>query len=90
LSGNNPGRATSGDAHWRQPGDNNDAARRIAQQVGVTDVRAELLPEEKLTAIKELQAQYGESAMIGDGVNDAPALATGTVGIAMGGAAPEH
>jgi Cd2+/Zn2+-exporting ATPase len=67
-------------------GDHRDVAQRIAKDVGVTDVRAELLPADKLTAIKELQTQYGSIAMIGDGVNDAPALATATVGIAMGGA----
>jgi Cd2+/Zn2+-exporting ATPase len=67
-------------------GDNDDVAKRIANEVGVTDVRAELLPEDKLTAIKDLSAQYGAIAMTGDGVNDAPALATATVGIAMGGA----
>jgi len=67
-------------------GDNGDVARRIGSQVGVTDIRAGLLPEDKLVAIRELQEQYGPIAMIGDGVNDAPALATATVGIAMGGA----
>jgi Cd2+/Zn2+-exporting ATPase len=67
-------------------GDNNDVAQKIAKQVGVTDVRAELLPEQKLEAIKRLQQDHGDIAMTGDGVNDAPALATATVGIAMGGA----
>ena len=67
-------------------GDNEEAARNIGNQVGVTDVRAGLLPGEKLAAIKELQGEYGAIAMTGDGVNDAPALATATVGIAMGGA----
>ncbi|MCA9957158.1 MAG: cation-translocating P-type ATPase, partial [Anaerolineales bacterium] len=67
-------------------GDNDDVARQIAKEVGVTDVRAELLPEDKLTTIKQLLETHGAVAMIGDGVNDAPALATATVGIAMGGA----
>lgn len=67
-------------------GDNEDVAQQIGKEVGVTDVRADLLPEQKLDAIKELQSEYGAIAMTGDGVNDAPALATATVGIAMGGA----
>ena len=67
-------------------GDNATVAHQIARQVGVTDVRASLLPAEKLVAIRELAAQHGAIGMIGDGVNDAPALASATVGIAMGGA----
>lgn len=67
-------------------GDNQAVAQRIAGEVGLNDVQAELLPEQKLSAIKELGQQYGAIAMTGDGVNDAPALATATVGIAMGGA----
>ena len=67
-------------------GDNKAVAQQIAAGVGVTDVRAELLPEDKLAAIRDLEQQHGAIAMLGDGVNDAPALATATVGIAMGGA----
>lgn len=67
-------------------GDHPATANAIASQVGVTDVRAGLMPEGKLSAIKELQAEYGPVAMVGDGVNDAPALAASSVGIAMGGA----
>ena len=65
-------------------GDNACVAQRVAEQVGITDVRAELLPGTKLTLIRELQQSHGVIAMIGDGVNDAPALAAATVGVAMG------
>jgi Cd2+/Zn2+-exporting ATPase len=67
-------------------GDNEAVAKRVAAKVGLTDVRAALLPENKLTAIRDLEKQHGTIAMVGDGVNDAPALAAATVGIAMGGA----
>ena len=67
-------------------GDNAGTARVIAEELALDDYRAELLPDNKLTAIQQLQQQYGKVAMVGDGVNDAPALATATVGIAMGGA----
>ncbi|MCB9136260.1 MAG: HAD family hydrolase, partial [Anaerolineales bacterium] len=59
-------------------------------QVGVTDVRANLLPEHKVDAARALLAEFGTVAMVGDGINDAPALATTSVGIAMGGAALRH
>jgi len=67
-------------------GDNPGTARAIAGKVGVDEYRAELLPEDKLGYIKDLLGRYDKVAMVGDGVNDAPALATATVGIAMGGA----
>lgn len=67
-------------------GDNQAVAQRIGQAVGVTDVKASLMPEDKLNAIRSLQQSYRFVAMVGDGVNDAPALASATVGIAMGGA----
>jgi Cd2+/Zn2+-exporting ATPase len=66
-------------------GDNPQAAARIAARVGfIDDVRAGLLPEQKLRAIEELHDKYGSVAMVGDGINDAPALARADVGIAMG------
>jgi Zn2+/Cd2+-exporting ATPase len=67
-------------------GDNQGTANAIGKTIGVTDVYSELLPQDKLTKIKELRTSYGNVAMVGDGVNDAPALAASTVGIAMGGA----
>jgi Cd2+/Zn2+-exporting ATPase len=67
-------------------GDNRRAASHIANQLGIDQVRAELMPEDKLSAIDELLKVYHQVGMVGDGVNDAPALALATVGIAMGGA----
>jgi len=68
-------------------GDNERTARAIGREVGVDEVRADLLPEEKLAAVRELRAAHaGGVAMVGDGINDAPALATASVGIAMGAA----
>jgi len=67
-------------------GDNEGTARAIAEQVGVDEYRAELLPDEKVKAVEELQDECGSVAMVGDGVNDAPALATANVGVAMGAA----
>ncbi|KZS45442.1 ATPase [Paenibacillus glucanolyticus] len=65
-------------------GDRKATAQVIAKQSGVDMVFSDLLPEDKVTHIKELRARYGHVVMVGDGVNDAPALATATVGIGMG------
>jgi Zn2+/Cd2+-exporting ATPase len=67
-------------------GDNKGTAKAIGEQVGVSEVQSELLPQHKLDFIKKLRHEYGKVAMVGDGINDAPALASATVGIAMGGA----
>ncbi len=67
-------------------GDNKGTANAIAKQVGVSDMKADLLPQDKLAYIKEMRNNYGRVAMVGDGVNDAPALAASSVGVAMGGA----
>ena len=65
-------------------GDNHSVAHRVAERVGINEVHAELLPGQKLTVVREMQQDRGVIAMIGDGVNDAPALAAATVGVAMG------
>jgi len=67
-------------------GDSEPAARAIAGQTGIVDWRAGLLPEDKLRAVEEIQRRDGPVAMVGDGVNDAPALAAARVGVAMGAA----
>ena len=66
-------------------GDNKGTAHKIAQLSGIKEVYAELMPEDKLSAIKDLQSKGYRVGMIGDGINDAPALAQSEVGIAMGG-----
>lgn len=65
-------------------GDNAVTANAIARELNIDDVRAELEPEDKIKAVERLEKEYGAVAMIGDGINDAPALARATVGIAMG------
>ena len=65
-------------------GDNPATAQTIARQAGIDDARGNLLPEDKLTAIEDMQGRYGTTAMTGDGINDAPALARSDIGIAMG------
>ncbi len=67
-------------------GDNSRTANAIGKQVGVSDIKAELLPHDKLNCIKDLRKEYNRVSMVGDGVNDAPALAASNVGVAMGGA----
>jgi len=67
-------------------GDNYGTARAISEKIGADEFHAELLPEDKLAAIDELKKRYGSVAMVGDGINDAPALAAANLGIAMGAA----
>lgn len=68
-------------------GDNVTVAQAVAAQVGVEDVRANLLPAHKFEAVKTLRAEFGAVGMVGDGINDTPALAAAEVGVAVGGAA---
>jgi Cd2+/Zn2+-exporting ATPase len=65
-------------------GDNETTAQAIAGELGIDEIKAELKPEEKVKAVRELEGTYGTVAMVGDGINDAPALAQATIGIAMG------
>ena len=67
-------------------GDNHTTAEAIGREAGVDEVISELLPADKLSAIEEIEGRYGPTAMVGDGVNDAPALARARLGIAMGAA----
>lgn len=67
-------------------GDNQKVADAVAKTVGLTEARGDLMPEQKVDAIKQLREKHGKVAMVGDGVNDAPAMANSTVGIAMGAA----
>ena len=67
-------------------GDNERSARAIAQRVGVDEYRAQLLPTDKVDVVRQLRERYGAVAMVGDGINDAPAMAAADVGIAMGAA----
>jgi Cd2+/Zn2+-exporting ATPase len=67
-------------------GDHQAAAAAIARRVGVDEYRADLLPEQKVDVVRQIERDGAQLAMVGDGVNDAPALAGATVGIAMGGA----
>jgi len=89
-----PEAAGAVDALWRAgvgrlvmlTGDNEQVAASVSRQVGVDEYRAGLLPEDKLTAVQELDREAGPVAMVGDGINDAPALAAARVGVAMGAA----
>ncbi len=70
-------------------GDNRETAAALAREIGIDEFRAELLPEDKVSAVKQLSEEYGSIAMVGDGINDAPALAAADIGISMGASATD-
>jgi Cu+-exporting ATPase len=65
-------------------GDHQEAAKSIAEKIGIDEFKAEILPEDKANAVKKFQQEFGITAMVGDGINDAPALAQSDIGIAIG------